>query len=276
MSNSEQITIQANLTNVPETMLWTLHNRANEAMREDGFIHDPKCISIYQAINYDYERSFGKADGSHGMRSMIFDKYVLQFIQQHKNAVIVNLGDGLETQQFRIHHTDVLWLSIDLPEAIAMRERFIQPTAQCQHIAKSVLDISWFDAVPMNRPVFITAQGLFMYFTENQLSSLFQAMAKRFSGAILMFDYLSEAFSKRTLGDKGWQKTKYYRTPEMPWGVNRNHLATTLSKWIGYPITVNNIDYRFPRGIYRYLFPILQNLPVIKNRLPSICYIQFK
>lgn len=63
--------IQSKLADVPETMLWTLHNRATEAMRKDGIINDEKCIEIYQSIDYDYERSFGKGEPSHALRSLL-------------------------------------------------------------------------------------------------------------------------------------------------------------------------------------------------------------
>ncbi len=52
-----------NLTGVPETMLWTLHNRAYEAMHPQAIIDDPKCIEIYQSLDYDYEKSFDECFG---------------------------------------------------------------------------------------------------------------------------------------------------------------------------------------------------------------------
>ncbi len=277
---AETTTTKSSLTDVPETMLWTLHNRASEAMRSDGCIEDPKCISIYQAIDYDYQRSFGKPDGSHGVRSQLFDKHVRKFIHKNPNAVIVNLGEGLETQRFRIKSPDsVLWLSVDLPDAIAMRERFITPDDQHRHISKSVLDSSWFDDVPEGRPVFITAQGLFMYFTPEQLRPLFHAMAQRFAGAKLMFDYLNVYFSQKSISEKGWMKTPYYRTPPMPWGIYRDELEPTLSKWIGYPITINNVTFLYPRRL-RVLRWFVQtakkHLPFISNWFPGICWLQFK
>ena len=264
------------LGDVSQTMLWALNNRASEAMRSDGCIRDEKCLSIYRAIDYDYKRSFGKPDGSHGIRSPVFDKQVRRFIRKHPDAVIVNLGDGLETQQFRIPYPETgLWLSVDLPEAIAIRERFIQPDIQHHHIAKGVLDTSWFDAVPEDRPVFITAQGLFMYFHPEQLQPLFAAMAKRFPGAKLMFDYLNVYFSKRTMSAKGWMKTPHYQTPQMPWGVHRDEVAPTLSDWIGYPIEVHNVTFSFPRGIRRYLVPLFERIPPIGRRFPGVCWIRF-
>jgi O-methyltransferase involved in polyketide biosynthesis len=75
--NEERRAMNAvNLTGVPETMLWTLHNRASEAKRADSYLHDPECVRVYEAIDYDYSRNFGRPDDSHPMRSKLFDEAV--------------------------------------------------------------------------------------------------------------------------------------------------------------------------------------------------------
>ena len=267
-----------NLTGVPETTLWPLHNRASEAARPDGCIRDPKCLEIYRALDYDYDRSFGPADASHGVRSQLFDQKIAEFLQQHLNGVIVNLGEGLETERFRFEEPEYaqsLWLSVDLPEAIALRERFIQPDERHLHIPLSALDTAWFDAVPPDRPVFIAAQGLFMYFTEDEVGTLTKAMARRFPGALLMFDYLNTFLSRKTLSDKGWMKTKHYRTPPMPWGLDRDQLTPLFSRWLGQPVAVHNVTFLYPRGFWHWFVPFAEkHLPRLMNRVPGVCWLQ--
>lgn len=97
--------IDSNLKDVPETMLWTLHNQANEARRADGIIKDEKCIEIYQSINYYYEKSFGKGEPSHVLKSLKFDEEIRKFLKQYPSGIIVNLGEGLETQRFRFPYS---------------------------------------------------------------------------------------------------------------------------------------------------------------------------
>lgn len=264
------------LNEVPETMLWTLHNRANEAMRDDGCIYDPKCIQIYEAIDYDYERSFGKADGSHAVRASAFDHKIQQFINLHPDAVIINLGEGLETQRYRIAHSGkVLWVTVDMEEAVTLREYFIQPDDQHLHIRCNVLDTQWFASIPDGRPIFISAQGLFMYFNEAELRPLFYDLSRHFADALLMFDYISPYLSARTMSAVGWRKTPYYRTPNMPWGITRSQLQPTISDWIGYPVKVNDVSFSFPRGMYRYLIPFLEMFPMVNDQLPGMCWLQF-
>lgn len=266
--------INPELIDVPETMLWTLHNRASEASRADSIIDDPLCLQIYETIDYDYERSFGKADGSHGVRSWLFDQKIRQFLQQHPDGVIVNLGEGLETQRFRIPTDNTLWLSIDLPEAIAIRERFIQPDEYHRHISLSALDTNWFDAIPKDKPVFITAQGLLMYFTQAQVRDIVTAIGARFAGAWLMFDYLPPWLSAKTLSKKGWMKTPYYRTPPMPWGIHRNHLSSVFSQWLGRSVIAENIVFLYPRGLRRQAVLLFEKIPFLRNRMPGVTFMQ--
>jgi len=51
--------INLGLNSVPETMLWTLHNRCSVASKRDnGWFQDPRAVEIYQSIEYDYVKSF--------------------------------------------------------------------------------------------------------------------------------------------------------------------------------------------------------------------------
>lgn len=265
------------LSGVPETMLWTLHNRAGEAQRSDGVLDDPKCVEIYKAIPYNYERSFGPSEPSHAVRALAFDEAICEFITRHPDGVIVNLGEGLETQRYRVDGDEgVLWLSVDVPEAMEVRERYISADARHRHVAKSALDTSWFDEVPEGRPVFVTAQGLFMYFDEPSLRGLLQAMAKRWPGVEVMFDYVPEWLSKKSQSEKGWRKTPHYRVPPLPWGINRPDLLPTLRSWVS-PQAVEDVgcrDFDLPRGSAKWLIDALTLIPWVRNRAPGIARVR--
>lgn len=246
------------LTNVPETMLWTLHNRASEAMRHDAIIDDEKAVEIYNSIDYNYERSFGKADPSHAIRSRVFDKEIKDFISNYPEGTIVNLGEGLETQRFRVYAPQALWLSIDLPEAIVIREQFIQPDERHLHISISATDIKWFEFVPKDKPVFIAAQGLFMYFKEDDVKSLIKDISHTFEQGYLMFDIIPKWLSKKTMSENGWRKTEHYTTPKMPWGINRNEITPFFNKVVSAQLKITDVDYAtYPRGIAKWLFIFL-------------------
>jgi O-methyltransferase involved in polyketide biosynthesis len=253
---------------VPETMLWTLHNRAGEALREDGFIKDPEAVRIYQSIDYDYERSFGKVDGSHAVRSRIFDEAVGKWMQKHSGGNVVELGCGLETQFQRIDDGKVKWWCIDVPEAIAVRERFLPAGERMRHVPKSALDTSWIDELDPNAPTFITAQGLFMYFEEQEVIGLIKAMTHYFKNAELMFDYIPKWFSKKTCS--GLKKTEHYTVPCMPWGIARDDMGLFLRSISSDISSVQIIPYDAFRGPFGVLFSIFSKVPVLRNLPPGM------
>lgn len=263
--------MSTSLSPVPETMLWTLHNRATEAMRRDGIITDPKAVEIYRAIDTDCGKIFGKAEPSHAVRSLDFDRAVQAFLGECPDGTLVNLGEGLETQRFRIDAPHALWISVDLPEAMATRERFIQPDHQHRHMACSATDERWLDAVPTDKPVFITAQGLLMYFSEEEVRGLIQRIATRFEHATVMFDTIPLWLSRKTLSSKGWKKKTGYKAPPMPWGINRHQIQPTMENWLSRPAHIRVDHYStFPRGATKWLYRLICSTPILNDHVPSI------
>ena len=260
--------IKPTLKEVPETMLWTLHNRAVEAMRSDAIIKDKRCIEIYKSIDYDYKKSFGKAEPSHAVRSILFDNAIKEFLKDNPDGTIINLGEGLETQVFRIKEDKALWISVDLPDAIEIREQFIKPDKRHIHCPLSVLDRKWFDLVPKDKPVFISAQGLFMFLPEKEVQSIIKDMLETFSSGILMFDTIPKWISNKTMSEKGWRKTKYYTTPKMPWGINRNDIKK-IKNWSPKIKDIKEVLYVFPRGLQKWFFKLYLSIPYLKNLAPS-------
>ena len=235
-------------------------------------MRDPKAVEIYEALEYDYEGSFGKAEPSHAIRADFFDNELRAFLDEHPDGVIVNLGEGLETQRFRVAGDEALWLSVDLPDSIAIRERFITPDERHRHLAASALDRSWFNAVPEGRAVYITAQGLLMYFAPEEVERLIGDMAARFPKARLCFDHIPEWLSRKTL--KGWRKGRNYLTPAMPWGINQRDIAPTLRGWASVD-RVETSPYRFERGWQGVVFSALMRIPWIRNRSPGMTRVRF-
>ncbi len=263
--NSDKIEIE--LKGVPETLLWTLHNRAVESKRQDGIIKDIKAEQIFDKINYNYERSFGKAEPSHAVRSLLCDNEIKKFIQNNPNCIIINLGEGLETQRYRINTDGVIWYSVDLEESIKLREKFIQPDDEHKHIACSILDDNWSSDIPKDRPTIITAQGLLMYFEEYQVKAIINNIANHFKQATFVFDTTPLWYSKKTM--KGLQITNDYQAPKMPWGIDRDNIKETLLGWESKITNIEFLSYQFPRGYIKVLFKIIPFVPIVRNKMPT-------
>lgn len=263
--------IAPDLADVSETMLWALHNRASEAGRHNGVLVDPDSVRIHAAIDYDFARHFGEPAGSLAARAAEIDRALRRWLIQHPHGFVVSLGEGLETQVRRVDNGRVRWLSVDLPDAIRLRERFLAPTDRFRHIAVSALDPAWIDAVDPSSGVFIVAQGLLMYLKPEVVRQVLCGIADRFPGAEIVFDVVPHWFSRLTL--LGLQQTPHYRLPPMPWGINRDELEPTLRSWHPRFASVTSIDYCAPRGLPLFLSHIAHHVPLLRHEVPSLVHV---
>jgi O-methyltransferase involved in polyketide biosynthesis len=62
-------------------------------------------------------------------RTMIFDWWIRQFLADHPNRTVVELGTGLNTRFERTDNGSVHWIDLDLPDTIELRRRFFADTA---------------------------------------------------------------------------------------------------------------------------------------------------
>lgn len=263
--------ITPDLGKVSETMLWALHNRAAEARRIDGILVDPDSVRIHEAIDYDFVHHFGSPMGSLAFRAAEIDRALRRWLKNHPDGCVVSLSEGLETQLRRVDNGRMRWLSVDLPDAIHLRECFLPPTDRFRHIAVSALDPVWMDAVDPAADVFIVAQGLLMYLEPEAVHRLFSEIADRFLAAEMTFDVVPRWFSRLTL--LGLKQTSQYQLPPMPWGINRNELEPTLRRWIPSLAGMAFLDYQAPRGLPLRLGQMLQQLPIVRHEIPSLMHI---
>ncbi|APR88575.1 Phosphoribosylamine--glycine ligase [Minicystis rosea] len=260
------------LTGVPETMLWTLHDRAREARRPDTILRDPDAVRIQDAIDYDFRRDFGAPHGTHAVRARVFDDVVKPWIAAHPEGTVVELACGLETQCLRCDDGRVRWVGIDVPEVIDVREQLIPSTERRRHLRQSALDLSWMDAIDPAKGLLVTAQGLFMYLDEAEVRRLFVAIVERFPGVEMIFDTIARWFSKKTLA--GFRSPSGTTVPPMPWGIDRREIEPTLRSWSARVEGVDQIAKNHFRGLPGVIFPLLARVRWLENIPPSVVHVR--
>lgn len=262
------------LSGVQETMLWALHDRAYAAKQPGGRFCDPYCVNIYDAIDYEFTSHFGTPNSNLGVaRAVRIDRTVRRWLSRHPRGFVVSLGEGLETQAYRVDNGKMRWLSVDLPDAIEFRERFLKPTVRFSHAAMSAFDPRWMDLVDDRSGVFIIAQGLLMYFRPDQVRKLLIAIARRFPGNEMTFDLIARPLSEAT--QRGHNVTPHWTSPAMPWGLNRDEAVTTLQSWLPGVKAVSCARLRPPSRRPAIFENILDLILPHRLKLPSLVHIKF-
>ncbi|MBI4732091.1 MAG: class I SAM-dependent methyltransferase [Chloroflexi bacterium] len=183
------------LQGVSRTLLIPLACRASESARPDALLHDPRAAELLRAIagGKDSLMGMGKMDQTFTiLRACQFDRTARAFLDRYPAALVVDIGCGLDTRFDRLDDGRMTWLGLDLPEVVELRRSLLPDSERCQTLAKSMLDLSWLEAVArIGRPAIFLAEGVFVYFNETQVRSVVTALAGRFPGGELVFDALS-------------------------------------------------------------------------------------
>jgi O-methyltransferase involved in polyketide biosynthesis len=250
---NEKITID--LKGVPQTLLFPLIGRAKFSQESYSPIHDKKAIELVASLNYDFDKLLSVTNVRQSTlfwmaRAYHFDEAIKTYLKKHPKAVIVNLGCGLDTTFYRTDNGQLLWIDIDLPDVIDLREKLLPPPNRVEYIKKSVLDFSWVDDIKQfGNDVFFFAGGFFMYFKEDQIKSIFSAIANQFSNANLIFDNISPRGLKQA---NEMLKKSNMQDALLQWGI---YDGKELEAWSSKIKVVSTFPY-FKSIKSKYNFPL--------------------
>jgi O-methyltransferase involved in polyketide biosynthesis len=187
--------ISVELGPVQETLLIPLLGRAEETKRKNGLVHDPKAVSIVESLDYDFSKWRGiRSLVGASIRTRMFDEEVSAFLRAHPEGTVIELGAGLNTRYERLDNGKAHWVELDLPDSMALRQRFFNDTERRTMLSASVLDDDWHGRVlSLTAPYCFVAEAVIIYLDAAQVEAVVRALARRFPGAKLITDTCSTA-----------------------------------------------------------------------------------
>lgn len=168
--------MKINVKGVPETMIQTLYARAKETSKENSKIKDEMAVSIVKQLDYDFSEADQDRTMSLGViaRTIVLDKMVEEYLNTHKDTIVINIACGLDTRCYRMKGKYVRWYNLDLPETINIRKQFLKETGPIYQIAKSAMDESYRDDIQYHgENILVIIEGLTMYLTEIDIKKMF-------------------------------------------------------------------------------------------------------
>ena len=180
------------LSGVSATLLSNLARRATAARAKRPLLNDPLAVEAVERLDFDFTDISPRGASWHALRVATFDTAVRRFLNRSPDGTVVALGEGLETQFWRVDNGRMRWLTVDLPPVLDLRRRVLPEESRQHGHPGSALDLRWVEEVEAGTPVLVTAQGLLPYFDREQVHALIAAMAKGLPGASFVFDVVPE------------------------------------------------------------------------------------
>jgi len=245
--------IDISLGDVQKTLLLPLWGRADETKKEHPLLVDVTAVEIVRKINYDLSPV---ARNMHEItrfawiiRSLLMDRIIRQFLQQHPHGTVVNIGCGLDTTFDRIDNGSCRWYDLDLPDVIELRRRFICESDRRKFIASSFLEEAWQKQLDDTDGILFMAAGVLYYFDEKQIRGFFKKLADGFPGSELICDVSSpmgvKAANKMVITASGLDERSFLK-----WGVKE---PSEILQWDPRIRLVRKYDYF--KGRKRHLGP---------------------
>lgn len=221
--------IDIKLKNTQETLLLPLWGRAVETQKKEPLLVDKTANDIIDRIDYDFSTITKNITEMSRIgwiaRSLIFDQVINNFLKEHPQATIVNIGCGLDTTFERVDNGTIYWYDLDLPDVIELRRQFMKEDNRRKFIESSFLDYNWLNELQIKDNVLFAAAGVFYYFEEYQIKEFFIKIADLFPGCEIIFDATSSVDMANKMVLK---RSKIAGESLLKWGLKN---AKTLESW---------------------------------------------
>ena len=185
------------MNQVNRTLYIPLYGKSYVSQR-NLFLEDKKAEQIWAAEGFPLK---GKSRSKWlayymGIRSAVFDDWVLQQRQAFPDAPVIHLGCGLDSRILRTGLRDADWYDVDFPEVIRERKRYFSESDHYHMQGADVRDPDWLAAIPKGKSAILVMEGISMYLTTIQLQSLFHDLSSHFGSIILLTDCYTDLAAK--------------------------------------------------------------------------------
>ena len=176
------------IENISDTARWVAVYRARETERDGAVFKDPFARRLAGERGEEIARAhtFGEAnEWPFIARTVMFDTAIANEIARGVDTVIC-LAAGLDARPYRMELPSSLrWIEVDLPGLIAYKETVLgneAPRCALERISQDLSDEdarrTLFNRVGQDsRRALVIAEGLLVYLTEDQVSSLARDLA---------------------------------------------------------------------------------------------------
>ena len=266
---------------VQETLILPLYSRKLCTELYPNLYRDETAVRLLDQIDYDFsgaEKSsrslmqrFGALEVAMRQNDLAFE--VRDYLKDHPNAAVVNLGCGLDSTDKACDNGSCKIYNLDFPDVITVRNELLSAGDREQNVPCDLNDTAWFSQIDASNGAVFFASGVFYYFLTEQVKALVQAMADAFPGGVLVFDATNRTAVKMIA--KTWLKSAkikdvgaYFAVSDAPKEIGAwdSRLQVTSR---GYMLGYNDLKDPSVSGFFRFLAKVgdgMMKMQIVKIR----------
>jgi len=261
--------VRLELTGSQETLLIALYSKALDYRSARSILHDRKADEIARSLDYDFDRIGHVAPGSLlAARSKQLDDWVLEFLDTNPNAIVLNVGCGLDTRYFRLQPSPALpWIDLDVPSVIDLRHRFFEEKGGYRMVGASLTDPDWLEQLPKDRAVVVVADGVLEYLSRNEVAELFRRIVGHFPRGQLVFDVMNSTALRQ-----GNPSLRARTGAELRWAVDDLSEVDGIDPRLHRVSVIPLFGSRYLPWQYRFVGALARLVPSTRNMIRLLRY----
>ena len=184
------------MDNVNKTLYIPLYGKSYVS-KKGIILHDAKAEQIWAAEGFPLK---GKSKSKWlayymGMRSAVFDRWLVEKMEEDPAAVVLYIGCGMDSRITRVGDRGHLWFDVDFPEVIDQRRRYYEETDCYRMLCGDLRERDWLQQIPGDRAIVIL-EGISMYVTQAELAAAIQNLYEHFEKVQILMDCYTEFAAK--------------------------------------------------------------------------------
>ena len=266
---------------VQETLIIPMYARKACSELYPNLYRDETAVRLIDEIDYDFSdaekkshslmQRFGSLEVAMRQNDLAFE--VRDYLKDHPNAAVVNLGCGLDSTGRACDNGSCNIYNLDFPDVITVRNELLPAGEREKNIPCNLNDTAWFSEIDTSNGAVFFASGVFYYFLTEQVKALVQAMADAFHGGVLVFDAANRTAVKMIA--KTWLKSAkikdvgaYFAVSDAPKEIGPwdSRLQVTSR---GYMLGYNDLKDSSVSGFFRFLARVgdgMMKMQIVKIR----------
>ncbi len=250
---------------VQETLVIPLYGRKQCNKLYSHIYKDEIAEKIIDELDYDFsllEKQDKKIMYKFGFLEVACrqnDLYteVTDYLKEHPNAAVVNLGCGLDCLAEKCDNGTCKIYNLDFEDVIKVRNELLPCKDRERNISCDLNNYEWFKEIDGKDGAVFFASGVFYYFLKDQVKELLINMAKAFPGGKIVFDSANKKATK--LIRKTWLKVTKIKDVDAYFYVDdvkkdlcfQDDNLVVSSK--GYMLGYNDLKDKSIRKLYRFM-----------------------
>lgn len=250
---------------VQETLVIPVYARKMCSELYPRLFYDETAFRLIEQVDYDFSvlekrsgslmQRFGFLEAAMRQNDLAWE--VRDYLREHPNAAVVNLGCGLDDTGRSCDNGTCKIYNLDFPDVIAVRDTLLPAGEREENIPCDLNDTAWFSKIDASGGAVFFAAGVFYYFLAPQVKALVLAMAEAFPNGRIVFDAAGKKAVKLML--KTWIRQAKIQDVGAYFSVE--DAKTELSAWSdslrvssrGYMLGYNDLKDPSVSGFFRFL-----------------------